>query len=110
MKSFNELTEQEKLKRGKEAIICLLLLPASILSEGYVVMCIWNWFIVPGFHTQEISTLHGFGLSLLLYLTTYRTDTRFTEHYKEHALEHELHSFNIRLATFLIAYIASYWV
>jgi hypothetical protein len=57
------------MSRGKEAaagcIVALVMLPVSIILQGFVLCQLWTWFVTP-LGVKEIGTAHALGLSTVV--------------------------------------------
>lgn len=47
----------------------------SSIWRGYVLSILWGWFVIPIFHTVQISIALAIGLSLLVGMFTYQSSS-----------------------------------
>ena len=57
-----------------EFVIAFAMLAPHLLWAGFVVACLWSWFVVP-LGVVAISTIHGAGLAVLWKLLAGNRDT-----------------------------------
>lgn len=53
------------MKNFKRTVIILLSMVVSPIINGYVLMKLWMWFIVPTFETQPLRMVEAVGLMIL---------------------------------------------
>ncbi len=51
-------------------LICLALSPLSYIWNGYVLACLWSWFVVTPFDAPKISIPVAIGIGLIANLLT----------------------------------------
>ncbi len=47
-------------------LFLLLLMPASLMWSGYVLSCLWGWFIVPTFGLPPLAVAPAIGVALVV--------------------------------------------
>ena len=63
-------TDGEKVLLGCIAMIALL--PALALLNGWVLLCLWEWFVIPAFGVSAITIWQAIGIDLLVSLLTHQ--------------------------------------
>lgn len=86
-------------KEDFEAIVALLLLPFLVAWNGFVLTCLWSWFVVHAFNIPDISVAEACGIVLIVSWLTAHGNTRKS---KDKPLEQEARS--AFLALFMLGF------
>jgi len=46
----------------------VIVIPASIIMNGWVLSIMWKWFVVPLFHLPELTIAYAVGISMVISL------------------------------------------
>ena len=46
----------------------VIVIPASVIMNGWVLSIMWRWFIVPFFHLPELTIAYAVGISMVISL------------------------------------------
>jgi hypothetical protein len=57
-------------------IFMVIILLFSFYFEGYVVMKLWDWFVIPTFGLPKLSIYTAIGIMLLMGLLTHQSDIK----------------------------------
>lgn len=83
-----------------------------VLWEGFVLSCLWKWFIVPIFHLPALAVIQASGIALIVGLIT-RTDQSVCVQEENPFIIIERSAMDcvqIPLFTLIIGYIFSFFV
>lgn len=63
----------------------LLLIPARVIVQGWMVQTMWGWFITPSLHVDAPSVMLCFGLRLMFGYCTWKIDPYDDTQRKKHS-------------------------
>ena len=58
----------KKEANGVEALLVFLLIPLVVVLDGFVVVKLWSWHVMPTFHLPAVTMGHAIGITCLFNL------------------------------------------
>jgi uncharacterized protein YacL len=92
---------------GKFMTVILVMIVTPLIN-GFVVMKLWNWFIIPIFSLQPLRLIEAIGFTIILtFITTKPSKKNTQEYFWDWLFESVLYTILLGLFTLVFGYIVS---
>jgi len=92
---------------GKFMIIIIVMIVTPLIN-GFVVMKLWNWFIIPIFSLQPLKLIEAIGFTIILaFITAKPSKNNKEEDFWDKLFESVLYTILLGLFTLILGYVVS---